>query len=118
MKNRNHQRGKIITEQAKDVVMLAMNHLQTRIDRGHVLGRALPDGDALDAASELRHIAAGLVITPPPTRVTYNVPKIGFRRRRQDIGGGQGWLSRPSSSLIMTAMLLVDKLPDKPSAMR
>jgi len=64
MKNRHHKGRCIVAWKAENIVMLATGHPQARIECGQILEQALPYGNGFDAGFQLRHIIAGLRITP------------------------------------------------------
>jgi hypothetical protein len=118
MENRDYGQRGIIAGEAEDIVMFAADHPQARIERSHILGQTLTVRHVFNAALQLGDVSSGLGITPLLVRVLDDAPQIGFRRRKQDVIGGQARLPPPNSSSRMPPMLLPDSVPDRPSLIR
>lgn len=118
MQDRDDQSGGVFTRQAEDVMVSAPRHPQSRIQRIKPPGPALARRQSLDAAAQIRRVAAGLRRSPLLARVTNDLAQVGFRRRRQLVSDGQPCRSGPSSSSTIASTLCLDTSPASPAAIR
>src|SRR3546814_18903753 len=89
MKDPDNESGRIIARKTKNIVMLAMDHSQARIERGHIFEKTLARRNAVHIGLQLCHIATGLRVAPLFACIADNVAQISFRRQGEGITGGQ-----------------------------
>src|SRR3546814_11371668 len=116
MKDPDNESGRIIARKTKNIVMLAMDHSQARIERGHIFEKTLARRNAVHIGLQLCHIATGLRVAPLFACIADNVAQISFRRKGEGITGGQARPTLPSSSSTIIATPLVDTPPATPSS--
>ena len=71
--------------------------------------------EARKAVFQLADIGTDLRVPPSLFGLSDDLTEVGFRRRRQEIGGGQARLLPPSYSSIISVMLVEETLPARPS---
>src|SRR3546814_6897005 len=85
MKKPDNGGGRIIARKTKNIVMLAMDHSQARIERGHIFEKTLARRNAVHIGLQLCHIATGLRVAPLFVCIADNVAQISFRRQGEGI---------------------------------